>query len=200
LKTNCDESIKIIEETDCRESKFVNVRRLRFEQKGVEKNWDFARVHDSVAIVIYDSSKESFVLVRQFRPPVYIKNNDGFTYELCAGILDKDKSLAETAREEILEETGYDVDAESLERVTSFYTAVSFAASVQTIYYVEVDESMKVSEGGGIGTEDIELVYLSVRETKEFLFDETKPKTPGILFALNWALENKEYNIKESRL
>ena len=64
------------------------------------------------------------MLVRQFRPPVYatmrraaeaatavtatVGGNgapldlaEGFTYELCAGILDKDKSLEEITCEEI---------------------------------------------------------------------------------------------------
>ena len=43
----------------------------------------------------------------------------GVTYELCAGIVDKDLPLDEIAREEILEETGYCVKTTSLERVTS---------------------------------------------------------------------------------
>ena len=36
---------------------------------------------------------------------------------LCAGIVDKARSLAEIAREEVLEETGYDVPVESLEKI-----------------------------------------------------------------------------------
>lgn len=35
--------------------------------------------------------------------------NSGFTLELCAGIVDKTKSLKEIVKEEILEECGYDV-------------------------------------------------------------------------------------------
>lgn len=38
----------------------------------------------------------------------------GITLEFCAGIVDKSKSVAETAREEVLEECGYDVPVENL--------------------------------------------------------------------------------------
>lgn len=77
--------------------------------------------HSSVGVVIFHTGLRQFVLVRQFRPPVYATvrraaeaatvtagGNDsppdlaeGFTYELCAGILDKDKSLEEITCEEI---------------------------------------------------------------------------------------------------
>ncbi len=44
----------------------------------------------------------------------------GITLELCAGIVDKNKSLSEIAAEEIFEECGYKVDHEKLERVIQF--------------------------------------------------------------------------------
>lgn len=44
----------------------------------------------------------------------------GMTIELCAGIVDKDQSLVETARDEVLEECGYDVPLSSFQKVTSY--------------------------------------------------------------------------------
>jgi UDP-sugar diphosphatase len=44
----------------------------------------------------------------------------GFTLELCAGIVDKKKTLAEIAAEEVLEECGYKVDPDKLEHVIQF--------------------------------------------------------------------------------
>lgn len=43
-----------------------------------------------------------------------------FTNELCAGIVDKSKSLIEIAHEEILEECGYNVPIERIELVMSY--------------------------------------------------------------------------------
>lgn len=149
-------------------------------------------VHDSVSILIYHRDKEAFILVKQFRPPVYLQNNDGFTYELCAGIVDKNVSLEQIAKEEIDEECGYDVSLEKIERITSFYTAVGFAGAQQTLYYCEVDESMQEHEGGGIHVEDIEVVYLDVQEAKRFILDETKSKTPGIMYAMMWWFDRQQ--------
>jgi len=44
----------------------------------------------------------------------------GYTLELCAGIVDKKLSLEEIAREEVLEECGYDVPASRLQKIFSF--------------------------------------------------------------------------------
>lgn len=174
----------------CEASSFVKTRRMHYTQKGVQKSWDMVEVHDSVSILIYHKVKKAFVLVKQFRPPVFLQNSDGFTYELCAGIVDKESSLEQIAKEEIDEECGYDVPLEKIERVTSFYTAVGFAGAQQTLYYCEVDESMKVHEGGGIHVEDIEVIYLDTQRAKSFILDESKSKTPGIMYAMMWWFEN----------
>lgn len=42
------------------------------------------------------------------------------TDELCAGIVDKSKPLVEIAREEIIEECGYDVPMERIETVLTY--------------------------------------------------------------------------------
>jgi UDP-sugar diphosphatase len=44
----------------------------------------------------------------------------GITLELCAGIVDKDLSLEEVARIEVLEECGYDVPASNFQRIISY--------------------------------------------------------------------------------
>ncbi len=81
--------------------------------------------------------------------------------------------MEEIAKEEIEEECGYAVPLESIERITSFHTSVGFAGSKQILYFAQVDESMKVSEGGGIDHEDIEVVYLPVKEAKALIYDES---------------------------
>lgn len=170
----------------CEASSFVKLERMYYRQDGEEKTWDLAQVHDSVAVLIYHKTKEAFILVKQFRPPVYLKNEDGFTHELCAGIVDKELSLVEIAQEEILEETGYAVPTERIKKITSFYTAVGFAGAKQELYYVVVDDDDKVGEGGGIGVEVIEVVHLSTAKAKAFIYDETIVKTPGLMFAITW--------------
>jgi UDP-sugar diphosphatase len=181
------QNVKIVE---CKHSEYVKPKRMEYLQNNLLKTWDLVEVHDSVAILLYHEERQALIVVRQFRPPVFLKNQNGYTYELCAGIVDKDKTLAEIAHEEILEECGFLVPLEQIERVTSFYTAVGFAGSVQTLYYACVDESMRVSEGGGVGVESIEVIEIPVDESKAFIMDETKAKTPGLMFGFGWFLEN----------
>ncbi len=169
---------------------YVKTKLMVYKQDGILKDWEVADTMDSVAILVVDESRDAFVLVKQFRPAVYLKNSDGFTYELCAGLVDKDKSLEVIAKEEIEEECGYSVPLESIERVISFRTAVGFSGAKQTLYFAKVDESMRVSQGGGIDDEQIEVVYLPIKEAKEFMFDESISKTPGLLFAFMWYFDN----------
>ena len=174
------------------DAKFINTSLATYEQNGVKKSWEIVQAHDSVAILIYHKEKDAFVLVKQFRPAVYLNNDDGFTVELCAGIVDKDLSLEQIGKEEIEEECGYDVPLERLEKITAFHTSVGFAGSKQTLYYAQVDESMKVSEGGGVDSEMIEVVYLPLAEAKALIYDEIIAKTPGLMFAFMWWFEQKK--------
>ena len=65
-------------------------------------------------------------------------------------------------------------------------SAVGTSGSEQVIYYTEVDESMRVGEGGGIETELIEVIELPVKEAKTFMYDESVGKTVGLMFAFMW--------------
>ncbi|MDR2342513.1 MAG: NUDIX domain-containing protein [Campylobacteraceae bacterium] len=174
-------------------SQYIQPFRVFYTQDGKDKIWDFVKTHDSVACLLYHTQKKAFLLVKQFRPPVYLHSGgDGFTYEMCAGILDKNKSPEQTMREEILEECGYDVAIENIKKITSFYTGVGFAGSKQTLYFAAIDESMKKDEGGGIEEEEIELFFLPRSEVKKFMHDEKIAKTPGVLFSIFWFFENHD--------
>ena len=166
--------------------KFISTSLAVYAQNGIQKNWEIVQAHDSVAILIYHREEKSFILVKQFRPAVYVNNKEGMSVELCAGIVDKKMTLQQIAQEEIEEECGYAVALESVEKITSFYTSVGFAGSKQTLYYVEVDESMKVSDGGGIDGELIEVIYLGIEEAEAFIYDESIVKTPGLMFSFLW--------------
>lgn len=185
---NVIENFKLEPLTD---SRFVHTSRATYRHNGIEKDWEIVKAHDSVAILIYHQARESFVLVKQFRPAVYLHNNNGVTIELCAGLVDKELTLQQIAQEEIEEECGYKVPLEKVERITSFYTSVGFAGSQQTLYYAEIDDSMKVSEGGGVDGEMIEVIELTVEEAKAFIYNEEIAKTPGLMFAFMWFFEQR---------
>ena len=165
---------------------FVKASLVTYKQNGIKKSWEIIESHNSVAILIYHKERDCFVLVKQFRPPVYHRNGDGMTIELCAGLIDKDKSLEQIAKEEIEEECGFSVPLEKIERITKVLSAVGTSGSEQVIYYAEVDESMRVSEGGGIADEQIEVIEVPLKEAKIFMYDESIGKTVGLMFAFMW--------------
>ena len=175
-----------------KEGKFIKTALARYRVNGKIKSWEIVRSADSVAILIYHKEKDAFLFVRQFRAPVYIHNGDGMTLELCAGLVDKNLSIEEIASEEIEEECGYRVDSSSLYKVSSFYSAVGFAGSRQTLFYTEVDESMRVGEGGGVDDEDIEVIEIPVSQIKDIIYNENISRTPGLMFALLWWLYERK--------
>ena len=111
-------------------------------------------------------------------------------YELCAGIIDKNIPDKEIAKEEILEECGYDIPVENLTKVSTFYTNVGVSGASQTLYYATCNDAMRVSDGGGLHEEEIEVIYIPYDEAKEFLFDESYQKTPGMMVAFYWFFDN----------
>ena len=173
-----------------KEPRFIHPKLIRYTYEDKSRTWEVVEVHDSVAILLYHVQKEAFILVKQLRPAVFLKNQDGFTYELCAGICDKDTDLETIAREEILEECGYAVTSEQLQRVTGFFTAVGFAGSHQTLFYAQIDESMKETSGGGVDVESIEVIELPKSDALAFIHDERYAKTPGLMYAFMWWFAN----------
>lgn len=177
------------------DTKFVHPVKLTYKQNGKSKAWEAVQSFDSVAILLFHEEKNSFLLVKQFRPPVYLNDKNKLcTYELCAGIVDKNKSLKQIAKEEIDEECGYKVEIENIEKITSFYTNVGVSGGCQSLYYARIDESMKIHDGGGINDEQIEIMFLPIDDFREFIYDESKAKTPGLMFSFFWFLENKKLN------
>ncbi|WP_292658732.1 NUDIX domain-containing protein [Nitratifractor sp.] len=171
-----------------RKGAYIHPHLARYTQDGMEKSWEVLEAGDSVAILIWHREHERFVLVRQFRPAVYLHNREGMTVELCAGLLDKaGHSPEEVAAEEVEEECGFRIDPARLRKITSFYTSVGFAGSRQNLYYAEVVESMRVSQGGGIpGEEQIEVLELDPAAAHQLMEDEKVARTPGLLYGLCW--------------
>jgi len=160
--------------------------------------------HDSIAVVIYHKELKSLLLVRQFRPALYatklraaansgssrdIPLAEGFTCELCAGLVDKEKPMEEIVREEILEECGYDVDANSITHLTTYAAGVGIQGAFQSLFYTEVSESMKIQESGGLEDhgERIEVLALPLDNVDAFVTDSEVAKTSGAMFGLYWA-------------
>ena len=184
--------IKNFKTSELTDTKFVHPVKITYNQNGKDKAWEAVKSFDSVAILLYHEEKNSFLLVKQFRPPVYLNDTSKLcTYELCAGIVDKNKPLEVIVQEEIDEECGYSVPLSNIEKITSFYTNVGVSGGCQSLYYASITESMKVHDGGGIHDEEIETMFLDINDFRDFIYDENKAKTPGLMFSFMWFMENK---------
>ena len=206
------------------ESKFIRTASLLFELDGRPRRWDCARSHPSVSCVIWHRERTSALVVRQFRPPVWAAAlaeaqeeqagkgaedvpppplEAGLTFELCAGILDKDgASLEQTAAEEVAEECGFRVDPSDLRKIASYHSAIGISGARHTVFAVSVDDSNALGKdgaaggggagggggGGGVASdgEAIETLALPLDSFDAFCADDSLAKSAGLVFGLGW--------------
>lgn len=180
----------------CSSSNFIELKRMHYNEENTKKTWDIIKSLDSVAVLLYEKESDCFVIVKQFRPAIYARHFhfkheiDGYTYELCAGLVDKaNKSLEEIACEEALEECGYQISPKNLETIGQFYSATGLSGSLQTLYYAEVRADLRVSKGGGIDAEKIEVLFLERSKALDFIMDFQYAKTTGLSLAILWHLK-----------
>ncbi len=141
-----------------------------------EGHWEFAdRVNATgAAIIIAVTTEQKVLLVEQYRTPVHAR-----TIELPAGIIgdepgSTDESIAEAARRELLEETGY--TAEHIEAVTTGPSCSGITSERVTLF--RALGLRRVGKGGGVANENIEVHEIQLAEIVNWL--ATKAKT-GVL-------------------
>lgn len=130
-------------------------------------NWEFVeRVNATgVAVMIPVTDDGQIVLVEQYRPPM--RNH---VIELPAGLVGDqldapDEPPIETARRELIEETGYDCG--HIVRVFTGPTSPGIVAESPDFYLAS--QLTKVGEGGGVDDEDIVTHVVPFDEVHEWL-------------------------------
>ncbi|KAM9435919.1 uridine diphosphate glucose pyrophosphatase NUDT14 isoform 2-T2 [Clarias gariepinus] len=66
------EQINNIEVVPCTSTNYLKPFTVHYSQNGTKKSWDFMRTHDSVSVLIFNTTSHCFILVKQFRPAVYM--------------------------------------------------------------------------------------------------------------------------------
>lgn len=145
---------------------------------------------DAVAVLIHHVSKDSFVLVRQFRYPPYHHHIDPWLCEIVAGGVEDGEDEVTAARREVEEETGFKVL--HLDRICKCYVSPGLMSERVTIFAAEVDELTKPGKGGGAKgeDEDIELIWIPRSEALQWI-DDQKVGDAKTIIAMQWHLMNK---------
>jgi len=153
--------------------------RLNLLQMRSRDGQDFEREQfetpNSVGILVHDTSKKKIILVKQFRV-----GPEKLLLEIVAGKREsKDDDPRTTAKREVMEEVGYEVD--EMEELHHFYPAPGPVSEEMTLYYARV--SQKKSDGGGLADEheDIEVIEMDEAEFKVSEFHDAKT-----LIAQHW--------------
>jgi ADP-ribose pyrophosphatase len=160
------------------DERWVNLFAARFEHKGHEGRWVFASrrsrpetpaVGDAVVIVpvLREPGQEPrLVLIREYRVPV-----GGYLYALPAGLLEAGEKAEETARRELLEETGLAVTA--VKRVSPLMCS-SAGLTDESAYLIFVDAAVTPGVKPKLeASEELEAVLLDFTGICELCDDPT---------------------------
>ena len=158
-----------IQKTELLSDNWYLLNKVTFDYQKEDDSWITHKreVYDrgnGAAILLYNTSKKTVILTRQFRLPSYLNGNQtGMMIEVCAGLLDQDNPEQCIIRE-TEEETGYRIS--KVEKIMETYMSPGAVTEILHLFIGEYDESMKVSEGGGLEheQENIEVMEMSYEE------------------------------------
>jgi ADP-ribose pyrophosphatase len=117
---------------------------------------------DSVAVLVFNQTTEKLILISQFRYPTY-KNNNGWIIEAIAGMVDPGETPEQSARREVQEETGLEID--DFDSIATFYPSPGGSSERIFLFYSEVSgEKAKYKDTGGLigHGEDIKAVEITL--------------------------------------
>ena len=124
---------------------------------------------NGAVILLYNLTKKTVVLTRQFRLPTYLNGNtSGMVIEACAGLLDAENP-EECIIRETEEETGYRLS--SVKKVFQSYMSPGSVTEILHFFIGEYQPNMKVSDGGGLAEEheNIEVLEYPFQEAYQMI-------------------------------
>ncbi|OGS71571.1 MAG: GDP-mannose pyrophosphatase [Flavobacteria bacterium RIFCSPLOWO2_12_FULL_35_11] len=115
---------------------------------------------DGAAILLYNSTKKTVILIKQFRMPSYLNGNTtGMMIEVCAGLLDENNPKACIIKE-VEEETGFKIS--NPKKVFELYSTPGAVTEKIHYFIAEYSDDMKISAGGGLEEEHEEIEVLEI--------------------------------------
>lgn len=145
---------------------------------------------DSVAILIICRSRQTVVMTRQLRMPMFVGGYDeGLVIEVPAGLVDG-REPADAALREAEEETGLVVN--SLTKVLEVFPNPSVTTERVHLFTAECEPTAAYKSSGGLECEgeDIEIVEIPIREVMEMIKCGTIRDSKTIILFLFAAANN----------
>lgn len=145
-----------IQKTKLLSDNWYVLNKVTFDYQKKDNSWITQKreVYDrgnGAAILLYNTKEKKVLLTRQFRLPTYLNGNQtGMMIEVCAGLLDQDNPEQCIIRE-TEEETGYRIS--KVDKVMETYMSPGAVTEILHLFVGKYDQSMKVSEGGGLEQE-----------------------------------------------
>ncbi|PPR77515.1 MAG: GDP-mannose pyrophosphatase NudK [Alphaproteobacteria bacterium MarineAlpha2_Bin1] len=154
-------------------------------------------VGKACAAIVYDSSSDEIILINQFRLPTMNSEHDsGWLTEIVAGLCDKNESEEESIEREMLEEIGY--KPERLIKICDVHMAPGSVKENLSIFFAEVSDKTRLSEGGGVGEEeDIKILRFKFEEINNLFLDK-KILDAKTFIAIQWLIMNKDKFLKKT--
>jgi len=124
---------------------------------------------NGACVLLYNTENKTIILTKQFRLPSYLNGNaSGMMVEVCAGVLEN-ATPEDCIRKEIEEETGYSV--KDVQQIMEVYMSPGAVTECLYFFVAEYNEEMKISEGGGLRSEEeyIEVLELKFEEAFEMI-------------------------------
>lgn len=118
---------------------------------------------NGATILLYDPTRRTVVLTRQFRYPVFVNGYDDLLIEAPAGLLD-DASPEDRIRAETEEETGFRI--RDVRRVFEAYMSPGSVTEKLFFFVGTYMPADRIGEGGGHAAEgeDIDMLELGIAE------------------------------------
>jgi GDP-mannose pyrophosphatase NudK len=117
---------------------------------------------NGATILLYDLTRATVILIRQFRLPSYVNgNSSGMLIETCAGLLDEEEPEQCIVRE-AREETGYEVYG--ARKVFEAYMSPGSVTEILHFFVAEYSRAQRAESGGGVEEEDIAVIEIPFAE------------------------------------
>ncbi|WP_317420067.1 MULTISPECIES: NUDIX domain-containing protein [unclassified Morganella (in: enterobacteria)] len=118
---------------------------------------------NGAVILLYNRQKNSVILIRQFRLPVYVNGHDGFLIEAAAGLLEEQDPVSRI-KAEAEEEIGFRIT--DVEKVFEAFMSPGSVTEKLYFFIAEYQDNNRQSDGGGLPEEgeDVEVLEMPFPE------------------------------------